>query len=137
MILFLYIVCGLMVFMVLVVIANWWLDELDKKNGFVSSRAVPTVPSSAPLHPSIDPYLSELREYLLRPPLPHGPGEMAERVYTHLNQWVNIHLTDDALHTVDLESELLIEPSPRFVDMSRNEALPPPGYLENLMKEEQ
>src|ERR1039458_3604131 len=82
-----------------IIIHNWWRDERDKKLGNVTRPSIPLASSSStPFHPSIDPYLAELREYLLRPPLPQGPGEMAERVYAHLNQWVNTHLTEDALH---------------------------------------
>jgi hypothetical protein len=137
----LFILIGLfLVALVGIVVYNWWRDEQEKAGKRVwlrtgSASNTPAIASSPrqALHPSIDPYLAEL----LTPPLPQGPGEMAERVYTHLNEWVNTRLTEDALHTVDLEGELLIEPTSRFVDMSRNEAAPPPGYLEDLMKEDQ
>jgi hypothetical protein len=140
---FLWILGGLTALVWLVVLVNWWRDEQEKAGKRLRSRPAPSVTLPAlsvratPLHPSIDPYLAELRAFLLTPPLPQGPGEMAERVYTHLNQWVNTHLTEDALHTVDLEGDLLVEPTSRFIDMSRNEAAPPPGYLEDLMSEEQ
>jgi hypothetical protein len=139
---FIWILVGIAALVALLILINWWRDEQYKKGVVTTLLSPPFImpgSSSPPMarHPSIDPYLAELREYLLTPPLPQGPGEMAERVYTHLNQWVNIHLTEDALHNVDLESELLIEPTPRFVNMSRNEATPPPGYLEELMSEEQ
>lgn len=133
---FVWILCGLIVSIGLVALVNWWRDEQEKlkKPWTTSDNVIPVIaPRSASLHPSIDPYLSELRAYLLRPPLPQGPGEMAERVYTHLNQWVNNRLTEDASHTVDLEGELLVEPTQRFVNMSRNDPVPPPGYLESLM----
>ena len=131
---FLYIVCGLIVLMGLIALANWWRDERDKKLGIVTRLSMPLVPlSMTPQHPSIDPYLVQLREHLLTPPLPQGPGEMAERVYTHLNQWVNNRLTNDAAHTVDLEGDLLV--GPRFVNASTNDPAPA-GYLEDLMREE-
>ena len=141
---FLWILCGLIVCVVLVVIVNWWRDEQTKMGKAVRLRGsadlvLPALAGKAtPLHPSIDPYLAELREFLLTPPLPQGPGEMAERVYTHLNLWLNSHLATDAPYDTssDLENDLLIEPTSRFVDMSRNEAAPPPGYLEDLMREE-
>lgn len=141
---FLYIVCGLIVCVSIVTVVNWWRDERDKLGKFITGPSLPLISGSTgptgpmrALHPSIDPYLAELREHLLTPPLPQGPGEMAERVYTHLNQWVNAQITREALHTVYLEGDLLVEPTHQFVDMSRNEAAPPPGYLEDLMKEEQ
>ena len=131
------------VLMGLVALVNWWRDEQEKAGKRVtlpapgsSSKVIPAVTSRAtPLHPSIDPYLSELREYLLRPPLPQGPGEMAERVYSHLTEWVNVHLNQDTPYedNSELEGDLLIEPTPRFVNMSRNDPVPPPGYLEHIM----
>jgi hypothetical protein len=147
---FIWVLIGIVVLMGLVALVNWWRDEQERWrpiNGFLSNSSPSPYPATGsvthalspttPLHPSIDPYLVQLREYLLTPPLPQSPGEMAERVYTHLNQWVNTRLTADASNTVDLEGELLIEPTQRFVNMSRNDPVPPPGYLENLMKEEQ
>ena len=142
---FIWILVGLAVCIGLVTLVNWWRDEQEKmgkprrtNQGAPVRGVIPATASRAtPLHPSIDPYLSELREYLLRSPLPQGPGEMAERVYAHLTEWVNVHLTDDALHTtdVDLEGDLLVSPEvePRFVNMSRNDPVPPPGYLEHIM----
>jgi len=100
----------------LVVLINWWRDEQAKAGKRIRSRGssdlvLPALSGTAtPLHPSIDPYLAELREYLLTPPLPQGPGEMAERVYQHLTQWVNTHLTEDANNTVGLEDGLIIGP---------------------------
>lgn len=141
---FIWIVIGIAVLMGIVALVNWWRDEQEKFGkglgplpGGSVKEAIPAISSRAtPLHPSIDPYLAELRAYLLTPPLPAGPGEMAERVYAHLTEWVNTHLTEDASHNYDvLSDDLLVEPTSRFVDMSRNEAAPPPGYLENLMKE--
>lgn len=137
---FLWILVCLVVFIGIMVIANWWRDERDEFGGMIkpASYSPPALPStSRALHPSIDPYLAELREYLLQSPLPQGPGEMAERVYAHLNFWLNTHLTQDAPYDTSLEDDLLIEPTQRFVNMSRNDAAPPPGYLENLMKEDE
>jgi len=142
---FLWILGGAVVAVVLVAVENWWRDERDRAGkrtewalSNTPSVSIPAVASRAtPLHPSIDPYLAELRAYLLTPPLPQGPGEMAERVYAHLNLWLNTHLTQDAPYDTGLEDDLLVEPTRRFVDMSRNEAAPPPGYLEELMREDQ
>ena len=136
---FLWVLIGVAALLVLVSVVNWWRDEQGKleKTWTASGSVIPEISSRAtPRHPSIDPYLAELRAYLLTPPLPQGPGEMAERVYAHLTLWLNSHLTQDAPYDTDLAGDLLIEPTHRFVDMSRNEAAPPPGYLEDLMREE-
>ena len=144
---FLGILCGLIVLMGLWALVNWWRDEQEKLGKRVvpssvtpSSKVIPAITSRAtPLHPSIDPYLSELRAYLLTPPLPQGPGEMAERVYTHLTGWVNTHVNTDTPYVNEsaFEDDLLVSPEsePRFVNVSTNEPVPP-GYLENLMREE-
>jgi hypothetical protein len=131
-VIFSWILILLAIFLALFAAANWWTDERDKKSGIVTRPSMPLVSSATPLHPSIDPYLAELREYLLQDPLPQGPGEMAERVYQHLTQWVNIHLTEDALHNVDLEGELLVEPTSGYVDISRNDPVLPSGQVENI-----
>jgi hypothetical protein len=144
----LYIVCGFIVLIGSWSLWQWWRDEQEKA-GKVTRLSMPLVAfgppipaitsPATPLHPTIDPYLSELRAYLLTPPLPQGPGEMAERVYAHLTQWVNTHLNEDANHTVDVsfEGELLVAPETesRFINMSTNEPVPT-GYLEELMREE-
>src|ERR1035438_4931282 len=123
---FFVILLGLVVLSILVIIIHsWWRDEQGKleKSWYANAEAnrrasISAAPSPAtPLHPSIDPYLTELRAHLLTPPLPQGPGEMAERVYAHLMQWLNDATTNDAAHNVDLESELLVEPTSRYVDM--------------------
>jgi hypothetical protein len=143
----LYIVCVLIVLIGSWSLWQWWRDEQEKagksrrtNQGAPVRGVIPAISSPAtPLHPTIDPYLSELRAYLLTPPLPQGPGEMAERVYAHLTQWVNTHLNEDANHTVDVsfEGELLVAPETesRFINMSTNEPVPT-GYLEELMREE-
>lgn len=137
MILFFIILALFIVALVSAVIYNWWCDEQLKAGRREVSQLIrnlspgdyrPLVGPAQALHPSIDPYLTELRAFLLTPPLPQGPGEMAERVYTHLNQWVNEHLTYDAEHTVDVDDELLTGPVQRFVNASYND---PPEYLEN------
>jgi hypothetical protein len=141
---FLWIVVGVVVAMGLVALVNWWRDEQEKAGKRATPVATPSpsslvipaiAPNSTVLHPSIDPYLSELRAYLLEPPLPSGPGEMAQRVYTHLNEWLTTHLTADAPYDTssDLEDQLLVEPTQRFVNMSRNDPVPPPGYLTHIM----
>lgn len=131
---FLWILIAVFALLALVAVVNWWRDEQVKMDGVV----MPALASArTPLHPSIDPYLAELREYLLTPPLPQGPGEMAERVYSHLTLWLNTHLAQDAPYATDMADDLLVGPTSRFVDMSRNEAAPPPGYLEDLMREDQ
>lgn len=138
MILFTWILCGVIALVGIMAVANWWRDEREGFGAMTESAsyAAPALSgNSRALHPSIDPYLAELRSYLLMPPLPRGPGEMAERVYTHLNLWMSTHLTQDSPYDTDLEGDLLIEPTSHFVDMSRNDP-PPPGYLENPMKED-
>jgi hypothetical protein len=58
--------------------------------GPTPGKVIPSVVSRAtPLHPSIDPYLAELRASLFEAPLPRSPGEMANRVYAHLTDWLN------------------------------------------------
>jgi len=133
-VIFFTILFGLLVLGIVgIIIFNWWRDEQEKVGKRIRSREAPSLilPAlsgiSTALHPSIDPYLNELRTFLLTPPLPQGPGEMAERVYTHLTQWVNEHLTYDAEHTIDVDDELLTGPVQRFVDASYND---PPEYLE-------
>lgn len=140
MMLFAWILCGLIILVGIIVVANWWRDERGEFGGMVKSAsyAAPALSgNSRVLHPSIDPYLAELRAYLLMPPLPRGPGEMAERVYTHLNLWMSTHLTQDAPYDTDLEGDLLIEPTSHFVDVSRNDPVAPAAYLEDLAKEGQ
>ena len=95
---------------------QWWRDEQEKLGKFVrepvqapSGKALPTVVSPTNvLHPSIDPYLAELRAYLLTDPLPRGPGDMANRVYAHLNEWLNNHAingsTYDDFEFIDVEN---------------------------------
>jgi len=141
---FLWVLIGVAALLALVAVVNWWRDEQIKMGNWIPpmSSVVGEIhpvgwTGATPRHPSIDPYLAELRVYLLTPPLPQGPGEMAERVYAHLTLWLNTHLTQDAPYDTDLAGDLLIEPTHRFVDMSRNEAAPPPGYLEELMREDQ
>ena len=136
---FLWILIGIASLMILFTIVSWWRDEqqtMGRRDVPPPPMqnllgAVPALSAATVRHPSIDPYVSELREYLLQPPLPQGPGEMAERVYQHLTQWVNEHLTEDALHTANLyglEDELLVDSTQRFVDISRNE----PATMEGI-----
>ena len=132
---FLWILGGVALLLFVVSLVNWWRDEQEKAGRVITRLAMPLISTSTdtPLHPSIDPYLAELREYLLQDPLPQGPGEMAERVWTHLNEWLNAHLTADTPYTVtdELADELLIEPS-RYVDISRNDPVLPSGQVQNI-----
>jgi hypothetical protein len=122
-----------------IILINWWRDEQqklgkrvavvtpsDRPIGTLGTLTVSTGPTSPTPHPSIDPYLAELRQYLLTPPLPAGPGEMANRVYEHLTRWVNEHLNEDAFNTTDtydLEQDLLVDSPQRFIDISRQESV--------------
>lgn len=130
-------------FIIMFSVWNWWRDEqerlgkVSRRTHVTPDRAIPAVVSrNTPLHPTIDPYLAELRVYLLTEPLPQGPGDMANRVYTHLNQWITLHANDGTpyddfeFHEVPGEEQ---EPEPGFINMSRNSPVPPPGYLENLI----
>jgi hypothetical protein len=139
---FIWILCGLIVCIGAWALLQWWRDEQEKLGKVVRhparERVIPSVASFAtPLHPSIDPYLAELRDYLLQEPLPQGPGEMANRVYTHLNQWITIHANDGYSHEDEFEFHEVPgeeqKPEPRFINMSRNDPVPPPGYLEHIM----
>ena len=128
---FLWILIGIASLMALVTVVSWWRDEqqtMEKRDVPPPPMqnllgAMPALSTATMRHPSIDPYLAELREYLLEPPLPAGPGEMAERVYQHLTQWVNEHPTDGAFYTAELhglDDELLVDSAQRFFDTSRN-----------------
>lgn len=117
---FLWILIGIVVLMGLVALVNWWRDEREKQGiarEFITSPATPQ-------HPSIDPYLVDLRAFLLTPPLPQGPGEMAERVYLHLTDWLNHNFISVDAAAQNFEDELLTGPVSRFQDISRND--PPP-----------
>lgn len=139
---FLWILVGIFGLVTSMALLNWWRDEQEKLGkrkpppmsdllGRVPA-SIPTVASPAtPLHPSIDPYLAELRTYLLQPPLPAGPGEMAERVYEHLTGWVNTHLSENAANTYDAD-ELLVEPQERFINASRNDQVST-SYFKDLL----
>jgi hypothetical protein len=118
---FLWILCGLVALLSLFALWNWWQDEQERLGKVTRRHAprslgnvIPTVTSPAtPLHPSVDPYLAELRAYLLQEPLPQGPGDMANRVYAHLNEWLNIHANDDVVYDDFEFHEVLVEETER------------------------
>jgi len=140
---FLWVIIAVVLLLAFVALWNWWRDEQERLGKLTRrymprdiGNVIPSVTSSTPLHPSIDPYLAELRAELLRDPLPNGPGEMASRAYAHLNQWLTVHANDSSYGTgYDFVSDASqeIEDEPQYINMSRNNPVPPPGYLEHIM----